>query len=164
MEVELRSFQKTVFEVVEVEQHRVGIEGWLRIAVREVQSAGSPQLYVRQFADGALQQFLLLQRITTTCLATATDGIEQRDAAKVGLQITQLVAAHRQNLRHGQLTLREVLTQVDKGMVLVTTGTDATHHAMPFTVGQAIVFAVASSPRQLRHIVRFCPTPLLIKL
>ena len=87
MEVEFGGFQEAVLEVVQVEKHAVDIEFGLRITVGEVELAGTTYLNVRQFTDGAAQQLLLLQRITATGFAPATDGIEERGGAKIGLDI-----------------------------------------------------------------------------
>ena len=77
VKIKLGGFQETVLEIVQVEEHTVLIELCLRITVGEVQSTCSTDLDVRQLTDGTLQQFLLLQRITATCLTTTTNGIEE---------------------------------------------------------------------------------------
>ena len=162
MEVDLGSFQETVFEVVEVEEHRVAIKRRLRIAVGKVKPVGSRHLDSRQLADGATQQFLLLQRITATSLTASSDSVEQRHGTQVGLNVTQLVIADRKNGRDRQLTISKMLGQVDKGVVLVTTGTHTTYHALALRRGHTIVFTIAASGCQLLHILRVFPTPLSV--
>ena len=103
MEVELRRFQETVFEVVQVKQHAIHIKLRLRITVGEVESTGTTDLDVRQLTDGLAQQVLLLQRISATGLTATAHGIEQRYRTEVGLQVAQLVVTGCQHLRHGQL-------------------------------------------------------------
>ena len=162
MEVELRSLEEAVLKVVQVEEHGVLVERRLGVAVREVELAGAPQLYVRQLADGLFQQRLLGQRVTASGLTTAPNGIEQRHRTEVRLQIAQFVVAHGQHLRHGQLTLREVTGQIDKRVVLVAARADAANDAVSVRVCQSVVLTVAAGPRQLLGGNRRCPTPLLI--
>ena len=162
VEVDLSSLQETVLEVVEVEEHRVAIESGLGIAVGEIETVGTSHLDTRQFTDGTTQQFLLLQRITTTCLTTTSDGVEQRHRTQIGLNVAQLVVADSQNRGDGQLTIGKVSGQIDESMVFITTGTNATHHALALRRGHTIVLAVAASSCQLLHILGFCPTPFLI--
>ena len=77
MEVEFRSLQEAVLEVVEVEEHAVDIELCLRIAVGEVESTGTAYLDIGQFTDGTAQQFLLLQRVTATRFTSTLDGFKE---------------------------------------------------------------------------------------
>ena len=77
VEVNLRSLQEAVFEVVQVEEHRVDVKLRLRVAVGEIEFAGPPNLHIRQLADGAFQQFLLSQSVTASSLASSTDSIEE---------------------------------------------------------------------------------------
>ena len=81
MEIELCGLQETVFEVVQVEQHGISIKCGLRITIREIKFAEASQLDVGQLSDGATQQFLLLQRVASTSLTTATNGVIQRHRA-----------------------------------------------------------------------------------
>ena len=163
MEVDLRSLQETVFEVIQIEEHAIHIKLCLGIAVGEVESTGTAQLDVRQLTDGPAQQFLLLQRITATGLTTTAHGIEQRHRTEVGLQVTQLIIAGSQYLRHGQLTTVEVLCQIEERMILITAGADHTDHRLPLLVGQSVIGTVTARPRQLMDMGRLCPLPLLIE-
>ena len=87
VEIEFGSLQEAILEVVEVEQHAVGIEGRLGITVGEVEAVSTIDLDVRQLTDGATKQLLLFQGITAACLASATNGVEQGRRAEVSLQI-----------------------------------------------------------------------------
>ena len=59
VEVEPCRFQEAVFEIVQVEEHAIGVKLWLRVAVVEVESPCSPYLYVWQFANGSDEQLFL---------------------------------------------------------------------------------------------------------
>ena len=100
MEVELCGLEEAVFEVVEVKEYRVLVEGGLRIAVREIKLTGTTQLDVRQLANGLFQQCLFLQGVAPASLASATDSIEERERSQVGLQLAQLVITDCQHLGH----------------------------------------------------------------
>ena len=85
VKVYLRSLQKAVFEIVQVEHHTVHIELRLRIALRPIHSSRSFYLNLRQLADDALQLFLLSLVVTTASLTTATNHIEERTGPQVFL-------------------------------------------------------------------------------
>ena len=104
VEVESCGLEEAILEIVEVEEHTVGVELRLRIAVGEVESACSPNLYVRQFAYGFHQQFLLDQRISSSGITSSGYGVEERGGAKVGLQVAHLVVADGDDLRHRQFS------------------------------------------------------------
>ena len=162
MEVKFSGFQEAVLKVVEVEEHRVDVELRLWVAVREVEPAGTTQLDIRQLADGALQQFLLGQRITATGFATATDGIIQRHRTEVSLQVAQFVVGCGQHLRHRQLALREVARQIDKSMIFVAAGAYATDDAAAIIRYEAVILAVGTCSRQFFRAEWLCPTPLFV--
>ena len=163
MEVEFGSLQEAILEVVEVEQHAVGIESGLGIAVGEVEAVSTVQLDVRQLTDGATKQFLLFQGIASACLASATNGIEQGRRAEVGLQIARLVLADSQYLGYRQVLAGKMLTEIDKCVILITTGTYTTHHHLALGIGHSIVLTIATATGQLGHILGLCPTPLPIE-
>ena len=162
MEVELGGLEEAILEVVQVEEHGVLVEGGLRIAVREVELAGSTQLDIGQLADRAFQEFLLGQRISASGFASTANGVEERNGSKVLLQIAQLVVAHGKHMGNGQLPTLEVAGQVDEGMVLVATGTDAADDTLSLSIPKAVVLAIAACSRQLLHGGGLCPTPLLV--
>ena len=60
MEIKFGSFQETILEIIEVKKHAVLVKLCLWIAIREIQFTGTSDLYIRQFTDGTLQQFLFL--------------------------------------------------------------------------------------------------------
>ena len=163
MEVNLGGLQETVLEVVQIEEHAVLIELCLRIAVGEVEVSGTTDLDIRQFPDRTLQQFLLLQRVTASRLTTTTNGIEEGERAEVGLQITQLIVAGGQHLRHRQLLSGEVLSQIDEGMILVTTRADDTHHRLTVSIRQPVIGTVTATARNLLDVGRLCALPLRVE-
>ena len=55
VEIEVGRFQEAIFEIVEVEEHTVGIELWLRIAVGKIEFPRTSDLYVWQLAYGSRQ-------------------------------------------------------------------------------------------------------------
>ena len=144
MEVNLSRLQETILEVVQVEEHRIRIESRLWIAVREVELTGSTQLHIGQFADSTFQQFLFLQRITASCLASPSDGVKQRHIAQVSLDVAQLIVANSKYLRHWQLSSCKVTGQIDKGVILVATGADASDDTLTLDIGHSIVFTIAA--------------------
>ena len=101
VEVDLRSLEETVLEVVQVEEHAVLVKLRLRIALGEVQSPRPPDLYVGQLAYRPSQQVHLLEVVASARLPSALYGVEERDVAQVGLQVAHLVVACGQYLRHG---------------------------------------------------------------
>ena len=162
MEVNFRSLQEAVFEIVEVEEHRVAIESGLGITVGKVKAVGTHQLNLGQLTDGTAQQLLLFQRITATSLTTTTNGVEQRHRTQIGLDISQLVVADSKNGRNRQLTFSKMLGQVDEGVILVTTGTYTTYYALALRRSHAIVLTITSTSCQLLYVLGFFPTPFLV--
>ena len=59
VEIEACGLKKAILEIVEVEEHTVGVELCLWIAVGEVESPCSPDLNIRQFAYCSHKKFLL---------------------------------------------------------------------------------------------------------
>ena len=98
-EFETGSFQKTVFEVIQVPHNRAYVKTDSRVADREIKSVGSGKLYVGQAADCLRQQVLFMRREgagETSFLNFA----EEKRIAKVCLQICHAVVAHSKNFRH----------------------------------------------------------------
>ena len=162
VEVNLRSLQEAVLKVVQVEQHAVNIKLSLRIAIAEVESARAVHLHVRQLAYSALQQLLLLQRVSSASFTTAANGIKQRHAAEVGLQVSQLIVACRKNLWHRQFQAGKVLGKIYERVVFIATCTNRTHHRLSVLIRQSVIRAIASSSGNLLNISRLSPLPLLI--
>ena len=101
MKVELGGFEEAILEIVQVEEYAVDIELCLRITIGEIEAARTADLNIRQFADGALQQFLLLQCVTAASFSPTPNGIEERSGAEVSLKIPKLVIARSQDGRYG---------------------------------------------------------------
>ena len=108
VEVETGGFQETVFEIVQVEENALFIEFRLWVAHGKIEVFCTLKLQGRQLANGAVQQFLLFRRVVAAGLAPLPDGVEERRAAQVGLQIAKLVVADGQHLGDGQSALREM--------------------------------------------------------
>ena len=87
VEINVGGLQKAILEVVEVEEHTVGIKLRLGIALCEIQSTSTANLHIGQLAYGADEQFFLLYIISPSCLATALERIEERHTAEVLLKI-----------------------------------------------------------------------------
>ena len=162
MEVELGGLEEAVFEIVQVEEHAVLVEGRLRIAGFPVHARGAVDLDGGQSADGALQQLLLLEIIASAGLAPAFDGVEQRAVAEVALQVAHLVVADGQQPWHWQMALVEMAADGDEGMILIAARTDDTNHRTAVGTGQTVVLTVATSPRNLLYMSRFLPRPVFI--
>ena len=56
-----------------------------------------------------------------------------------------------------------MLTEIDKCVILITTGTYTTHHHLALGIGHPIVLTIATATGQLSHILGLCPTPLPIE-
>ena len=162
MEVETRRLQEAILEVVEVEEHAVLVELGLRIAVLPVESARSTNLYVRQLAYCGFQQLLLVLVVSAASLASAAYCVEERGGAEVGLQIAQSVGALRENVRHGQLALLEVLGEINEGVVLVATGAYDADDGRAVRCREAVILAVAARTGELLGADGFSPTPFCI--
>ena len=76
MEIKFRCLKETILKVIQVEQDTVYIKLGLRIAVAEIKFTSTTYLHVWQFTNGALKQFLFLQRVSSTGLASTANGIE----------------------------------------------------------------------------------------
>ena len=148
VEVELSSLEETVLEVVEVEAYTVLVELWLRIADRPVEPAGTAQLYIGQFADGAEQELALVLVVAAAGIAPALEGIVERGGAEVGLQIAQLVVAHGKDSGDGQLAGAEVAGKVDEGVVLVAAGAHHADNRVAVGIIKTVIGAVAAGSRQ----------------
>ena len=149
VEVEFCSFEETVLEIVQVEEHTILIELSLRVAVREIKPSCSPYLDVGQLPDSTFQQFLLLQSISSASLSSTSDSIEERKRPKVCLKIAQLVVTGSENLRHRQLTSVEMFSQIDESMVFVTAGSDDTDNSLAVVVRQSEIGTITASTRNL---------------
>ena len=87
VEIDVGGLEETILEIVEVEEHTVGIKLRLGIALCEIQSTSTANLHIGQLAYGADEQFFLLHIISPSCLATALERIEERHTAEVLLKI-----------------------------------------------------------------------------
>ena len=83
MEVKLGGFKKTVFEIVQIEQHTVLVKVRLRITGVPVHAHCPTDLQRRECTDGAFQQPLFLKVITATGLTPTLDGLKQRPVTQV---------------------------------------------------------------------------------
>ena len=87
VEVDIGGLEETILEVVEVEEHTVGIKLRLGIALCEIQPTSTAYLHIWQLAYCFDEQFFLLYIISPSCLATALERIEERHTAEVLLKI-----------------------------------------------------------------------------
>ena len=88
VEINVGGLQKAILEIVEVEEHTVGIKLRLGIALCEIQPTSTAYLHIGQLAYCFDEQFFLLYIISPSCLATALERIEERHTAEVLLEIT----------------------------------------------------------------------------
>ena len=77
VEIQSRSLEEAVLEVIEVEEYAVLIELRLRIAVAPFQSPRSPHLYIWQLTDGINKEFPLMAVVPSASLTSSPDGIEE---------------------------------------------------------------------------------------
>ena len=163
MEIKFGSFQETILEIVQIEEHAIDIELRLRIAMGEVKSTCTTNLYVRQFTDGAFQEFLFLQGISSASFTSSTYSIKEGSAAQIGLDITQLIAAGCQYLWYWELALGEMLCQVDESMVFVATCTNHTYDSLTVLIRQTKISTVTTCTWKLLDVRRFSAFPLSIE-
>ena len=172
VEIELRGLQETILEIVQVEEHAVLVELRLRIAIAPVQPTCATNLNVGQCTDGVHQQLFFALIITPTSLTSAANGIEERHGAKVGLQVSNFIAANCQYLGNWQLSLGEVAGEIDERMVLVAAGAHHAYHGFRHGITgdrhvacitiKPVILAIAASASQSFHPGRLCPTPFAI--
>ena len=162
VEIQLRCFQEAVLEIVQVEEHALLIKLRLRIAVAEVKSAGTSQLYVRQLPDCTAKQFLLCKIIPSAGFTSTPDSLEERGVAKIGLQITYLIFRYSQHVRYRKPPFFEVSGKIDKGMVLVAARPDDTDNGIAFPIRQPVICAVAAGSFQFLCTDRLAAFPVFI--
>ena len=163
VEVEFRWFQKTILEIVKVEQYTVYVEFRLRIAVRPVKSICALHLYCRQLTNCLHEQLLFHLVVSAASLSSAADGIIERRSSEVGLQISQFVVGNCQHLRHWKFHFPKMACQMDKGMVFVAARANDTDYGFTVIIGKPVILAVASCPRNLLYIGRFAARIFCIK-
>ena len=94
VEVEFGSFEKAIFEVVEVEEHAIYVELGLWIAYGPVEPAGSAHLDVGQLADDGCEKLFFVLIVPSSRLSSATQGFKEGGMSEVGLEVSQFVVAH----------------------------------------------------------------------
>ena len=119
MKVDIGSLEEAVLEVVQVKAYALLVKLRLRVADREVQPSRTAYLYVRQLPNSLDEQFLLFHVVTPASIATALQSVKECLRAQVLLQIAHLILACCEYMRHGQLTLGEMLGKGYEGMVLL---------------------------------------------
>ena len=147
MEIDVRSLQEAIFEVVEIEQHIHLVHSGLRIAYGEVEVLPSKNLKARQLGNGAAQEFLFRLSILTSCLAGRTQSVEERARTKILLEIAQLVHRNRNNRRYRQPLRLEMPCKGDEGVVLLIRSTDNSYETPSFVRGKTYILTVASRAR-----------------
>lgn len=163
VKIQIGRLQETILEVVEVEEYTVYIKFWLRIAVLPIQSSCTANLDIRKFTNGFLKEFLLFLIVTSARISSALDGIEKRSTAKVCLKIAEFIIAHRQNLGNRQLSELEMLSQIYKGMILITTGSYHTNYRITIMPNDTEILPVTPLPCQFYDISRFFTRPFLYR-
>ena len=148
VKIKPRSFKEAVFEIVEVEEDVGLVERGLRIAMGEVEAASSANLEGRQCSNRAAQQFAFTGVVASASLASALQGIEEREVPEVGLQVAQPVPALCYHLRYRQPGTYKVGRQVAEGMILVAAGSDGSDEGAAVRSVQPVIVAVAPRSRQ----------------
>ena len=146
VEVESRSLEETVLEVVEVEEDALAVHGGHGIALVEVETLGSLVLEGGQQGYGAPQQLDLSLTVAPACLTPGLEGIEEGARTEVVLQVAASVGRHGQDMGYGQLLVPEVLGQVDEGMVLLLAGAYDTYQGVAVDACKTEIPAVAAAP------------------
>ena len=144
VEVEPSCLQEAVLEVVEVEEDVRLVEGFLGIALAEVEPDGTLYLHGRQGGNGASEQFTLMGIVATSSLATAFQSVEEGLTAKVSLQVSQAICVLGNNLGNRQSCFGKMSGQVAEGVVLVATCSDGPDERTAVAARQAVVAAIAA--------------------
>ena len=122
MKVEARRLEEAVFEIVEVEEHIVGIKSRLRVALVPVEALCAAELHLRQSAESGFEQLHLAVAILSARLSSASQRIEEGGTSEVALQVAHLIVVDRQYFGHRELECSEMPGQVDESTVLVAAG------------------------------------------
>ena len=105
MKIKVGRFQKTILEIIQVEQHAVLIKFGLRITLLPFQSSCSPHLDIGQRPDGFHKQLFFILVISATGLSSSRKGMKEGLATQISNNITQFVIINGKNCRHRQLSL-----------------------------------------------------------
>ena len=143
VEGEVGSFEKTVFEIVEVEHGRLGIEAHGGQTLAVVEAFRPSYLDVREQAQGAGEQCGFGFAVVVVVLPGRGEGIVERDAPEVFLQVAGLVVVDGQNARHGESLRGKVACQVDETVVFAHGSADNANDRFSAAPVQAHVAAVA---------------------
>src|SRR5574344_100375 len=162
VEVESRLLQKTIFEIVKVEQHAVLIKIRLRVAVGEIQLARTSYLDIRQLADSLKQEVLLLFVISSARGTPFGKGIEKRNLAQVRLDVPQLILTDSKDTGYRKFAFGKMTAQIDESMIFITAGADNSNYSATKMVCNSIIFAVTARSGKFLHICRFLSPPLLV--
>ena len=163
MEVEVCRFQKTILEVIEIEEHTVLVKLRLRITIAPVQPHSSLHLYSRQLSYGVHEQLLLFTGIASTGIPSCLESIVERSAAKVGLQIAQLIIRHTKNGRHRKFHRVKMFGKIYEGVVLVATCSNDSYYSLACRIRKSVILTVAASSRNLLRFGGFLTRPSCIK-
>ena len=164
MEIDAGWFKETILEIVKVEQHRVGVELRLWVAVVPFQPARPAYLYVGQLAYRFNEQTLLPLVIASAGLTSALQGIEERHRAEILLQVTHLVVGDGKHTRHRQLPAHEMPREIHECVVLLTARAYDTYQRGPVCGGHPVILPVAARSghplRRGRHLSPVLPVQL----
>ena len=155
MKIKSSGLQEAIFKVIEVEQHAFLIKFRLRITVVPVESTCAAHLEIGQFPNCRNKKLLLFLVVTATRFTPSADGIIQRRVPQVGLKVTQLIVAHRQDTRNRQPAQHEMAVEIDKSMVLVAARSNHTDDAFTVVSHETEVLPIAARTRNLCYRSRF---------
>ena len=164
MEIELRRFEKTIFEIIEIEQHTCLIKLRLRVTILPLQTARAAYLNVWQLPDCLGQQSLLTLIIPPACLSAAAQSVEQRHRSEVSLQITQLILACGKNLRHRQPAPCEMSGQINECVILIAAGSYHTYDSRAVSIRHTVILTVTARHLQFLNVYRRLSTPLSVQV
>ena len=116
IEIDFERFQKTVFEIVEVERYHARIERRLRITDREIELFGTAKLHCGQQCHRFVQQRFFVGRVGSR-FAPMLQCIEQRHRPQILLQIAREVVGAGINFGYRQTLRPEVARQNHKSAI-----------------------------------------------
>ena len=160
LEIQSRSFQETIFEVVQIPEDGTLVEFSLWIATVEVKSVSTGKLDARKQTDGLAEQFLFLFGEGVGD-AAFLDGMEKEGVTQVFLQVAGLVFRYAYHLRYGQVLLLEMFRHVEERFIFFHAS--AIHPDQVLHARQPEIASVGTGCRHLNDFFGRCAGILLIE-
>ena len=83
---------------------------------------------------------------------------------QIRLEIAPLILTHSDDFRHRQLSMSEMLGQINKGMVFIARSPHDSHHRRAIRLGESVVLPIAPRHRHFLDMSRLMMVMLLVEL